>query len=332
MHGRDETKRQDELPTYVQQSPASTQLPDGEMDDQSRGHPDNRGETMDQQLANRYNRVREQIAKAAIASNRRPEDIYLVAVTKHATPEQVKSLIALGHRDFGENRVQHLIQRVAMVEEYLERMRVLPNATQHIDAKHKLQQQLATDGQSVAQPPTHANDPVRWHMIGHLQRNKARKAVPLCRLVHSVDSLRLAEEIQQIALKTENPIEVLVQVNCSEEPQKFGCPIAAARTLAEQLDTMINVRVRGLMTIAAQSDDPAVAKLAFSRCRELFEDIRRSGVGGDRFNILSMGMSNDFELAIEMGANIVRVGRAIFGTPTQPQAAHHTDTTSVESV
>ncbi len=331
MQGRDETKQHDETPIQTQISPASTQQPGGDDDNQSHEHPDNRGETMDQQLAKRYNRVRERIANAAIASNRRPEDIYLVAVTKHATPEQIKSLIALGHRDFGENRVQQLIQRVAMVEEYLERMRVLPNATQRMEARHKLQQQLAADGQSVAPPPTHADDPVRWHMIGHLQRNKARKAVPLCRLVHSVDSLRLAEEIQQVALKADNPIEVLVQVNCSEEPQKFGCPIAAARTLAEQLDTMINVRVRGLMTIAAQSDDPAVPRLAFSRCRELYEDIRRSGVGGDRFNILSMGMSNDFELAIEMGANIIRVGSAIFGMPAQQETTEKTSTTSVES-
>ena len=287
-------------------------------DDQSHG-----GAAMVDVLAQRYEAVKDRIAIAAKKSGRRPEDIYLVAVTKNAEPEQIRRLIALGHRDFGENRVQQLIQRVAMVEEYFDRLRVLPSAVQA--AKTKAELHAGRFGEDQRETGS-TNEKIRWHMIGHLQRNKARKVVPLCRLVHSVDSLRLAEEIQQVALRCEEPVEVLVQVNCSEEPQKCGCPIAAAKTLAEQIGTMINVRVRGLMTLARQSDDPSVAQASFSRCREIFEDIRRSGAGDGRFNILSMGMSNDFEIAIQEGANIVRVGSAIFGQMPAPDQAHEEST------
>jgi pyridoxal phosphate enzyme (YggS family) len=233
--------------------------------------------------------------------------VILVAVTKNAEPEQIRGLLELGHRDFGENRVQHLIQRAAMVEEFLERVRVHPKGQQDRTARDAAARGVLNGG-GPSLP-----DSIRWHMIGHLQRNKARKVVDLCRLVHSVDSLRLAEEIQQIALRSEKPVEVLVQVNCSLEPQKFGCPIAAARPLAEQIDTMINVRVRGLMTMAALSESPDEVRAAFGRCRELFEEIRGRGIGEGRFNLLSMGMSGDFESGIEEGANIVRVGSAIFG-------------------
>jgi pyridoxal phosphate enzyme (YggS family) len=155
-------------------------------------------------------------------------------------------------------------------------------------------------------------------MIGHLQRNKARKAIEFCRLIHSVDSLRLAEEIQQVAVKREQPVEVLVQVNCSGEESKFGCPVPAAVHLAEQIDTMLYVRVRGLMTMAPYSTNPEDSRETFVRCRELFEEVKKTGVGEGKFNILSMGMSGDFEVAISEGANLVRVGSAIFGEPKHP--------------
>ncbi len=259
-------------------------------------------------LAERYHETCRRGADAATRSGRRPEDVILVAVTKHAEPEDIRSLLELGHRDFGENRVQQLIQRAAMVEEFLHRVRVHPKGSEDRETREAAAK-VVLNGQTPGSVP----DTVRWHMIGHLQRNKARKVAEYCRLIHSVDSLRLAEEVQQIALRTDRPVEVLVQVNCSLEGQKFGCPIAAARPLAEQIDTMINVRVRGLMTMAAAGDAPEQARPVFIRCRELFEEIRAKGVGEGRFNVLSMGMSNDFEVAIEEGANIVRVGSAIFG-------------------
>jgi PLP dependent protein len=255
-------------------------------------------------LEQRYQEVQDRIAAAAVRAGR-DEGVILVAVTKHAEPDQIRTLINLGHRDFGENRIQHLIQRAAMCEEYLARHRVLGRTP-------KPRSGLFDSGSPTqAQPP----DAVRWHMIGHLQRNKARKAAETCRLIHSVDSLRLAEELQTIGLKRDRATEVLLQVNCSGEPQKFGCPPPAARHLAEQIETMLFVRLRGVMTMAAYSDDPEASRPAFARCREIFEDIRATGVGEGRFNILSMGMSHDCEVAISEGANIVRIGAAIFGEP-----------------
>jgi PLP dependent protein len=245
-------------------------------------------------LKDRYESVRQRIASAAQRSGRQASDIYLVAVTKYAEQDDIRALIDLGHQDFGENRVQQLAQRAAMAEEYLARRRVMCHTRRE---------------RGEPEPP----EAIRWHMIGHLQRNKARKAVETCRLIHSVDSLRLAEELQQLAMKLDVVSEVLIQVNCSEEPQKYGCPIAAAIPLAEQMDSMINLRVRGLMTMAAFDDDPQRARPVFSRCRELFEEIRDSDYGEGSFNLLSMGMSGDFEVAIEEGSNLVRVGSAIFG-------------------
>jgi len=251
-------------------------------------------------LRARYDEVRGRIAEAARRSGRRESAVLLIAVTKYAEPDQIRELLAFGHRDFGENKVQALVQRASMVQEYLERHKTL---------SHTLE---AT--RVIGPGSTDVPDAVRWHMIGHLQRNKARKAAEFCRLIHTVDSLRLAEELQGIGLKRDDPIEVLVQVNCSGEPQKSGCSPAAAPHLVEQIDTMVYVRVRGLMTMASITDDSGRdARPVFARCRELFEDIAKLGVGDGRFNLLSMGMSADFEVAIEEGANRVRIGGDIFG-------------------
>ncbi|MCC6659341.1 MAG: YggS family pyridoxal phosphate-dependent enzyme [Phycisphaerales bacterium] len=252
-------------------------------------------------LAERYESVRGRIAAAAERTGRRGQDVLLVAVTKFAEPEQIRELVTLGHRDLGENKVQQLVQRASQLEESLSRQRVLPHA------------------RSSPVPE------VRWHMIGHLQRNKARKAIEFSRLIHSVDSLRLAEEIQVAAMRREQPVDVLIQVNCSGEASKFGCPGPAAVHLAEQIDTMVSVRLRGLMTMAPLIENSAAAREAairtFARGREAFEEIQKAGVGEGRFNILSMGMSGDFEEAIAEGANLVRVGSAIFGEPRTPPAA-----------
>jgi PLP dependent protein len=255
-------------------------------------------------LEQRYAAVKARIADAARRSGRLPGDIVLVAVTKFAEADQIRRLIQLGHRDFGENKVQNLLHRAGMVEEFVARHRVLP----HVIAGGK------GGGEGLlGTPPGRDGGGIRWHMIGHLQRNKAKKAIEFCRLIHSVDSLRLAEEIQVLAQKREEPVEVLVQVNCSGEKSKFGCPVPAAGHLAEQIDTMLSVRVRGLMTMAPLNSTPEETRSTFRRCHELFEEIRKTGVGEKKFNILSMGMSGDFEAAILEGANVVRVGSAIFG-------------------
>lgn len=260
-------------------------------------------------LRERYQLVQDSIAKAAARSGRKASDILLVAVTKHAAPEQIREMIDLGHRDFGENRVQVLMQHAALAEEYQARLRITPSA----------RKQHNTRGEALLFPEptpatTPADVPVRWHMIGHLQRNKARKAMEYVRLVHSVDSLRLAEELQTIGLKRDQVIEVLIQVNIAGEEQKSGIPGPAVLPLCEQIDTMVHVRVRGLMTMAPYSDKPEDSRGVFARCRELFDDVQKAGVGEGRFNILSMGMSGDYQVAIEEGANVVRVGTSLFGS------------------
>jgi len=241
-------------------------------------------------LKGRYDLVKQRVAAAAKKARVSPEGIVTVAVTKYAAIEQVRELLELGHGDFAENMVQNLVQRAAQIDEFLERHR-----------------QLGTR-QSGTLPKQ-----VRWHMIGHLQRNKVRKLIGLARLIHSVDSLRLAEEIQAAAARHEEPTEVLIQVNVANEKSKFGIAPAATRHLIDQMDTMLNIKVRGLMCMAPLAEDPEEARPVFIRGRELFEEIKKSGAAGDRFDILSMGMSGDFEVAIECGANMIRVGGAIFG-------------------
>jgi pyridoxal phosphate enzyme (YggS family) len=279
-------------------------------------------------LEARYAEVQARVADAAAKSRRKPSDILLCAVTKTADPEQIKGLLQLGHRDFAENRVQQLIQHASIVEEYLARQKLIPSGKKlSADPNDTL---FAASGNSkrvelkpVSSLPG-ANAGVRWHMIGHLQRNKAKKVTEFVRLIHSVDSLRIAEELQHIALKKDHVIEVLIQVNCMGEEQKFGCPLPAVIPLAEQIQSMINVRVRGLMTMAPYSDTPEDSRVCFTRCRELYEEMCTLGFGEREspFNILSMGMSGDYEVAISEGANIVRVGTAIFGAAkTGPEQA-----------
>lgn len=238
-------------------------------------------------LRQRYTSVRERIAKAAVRAGRPAEAITLVVVSKSGSVDQIRELMQLGQVDFAENRVQQLLQRVALVDEWRRR-----------------RQELA--GETL---------PVRWHMIGTLQRNKVRKALEVSRLVHSVDSLRLAEEIQAAAQRRETPIEVLVEVNVAGERNKSGVAPAAARHLVAQIDTMVNVKARGLMCMGPLEGGIEAARTTFLRCRELFEDMRQVGVGGERFDILSMGMSADFEVAVECGSNLVRVGGAVIGPP-----------------
>lgn len=274
------------------------------------------GVSLPDSLEARYTEVRQRVAAAAIKSGRRPEDVLLVAVTKSADPEQIRELMDLGHRDFAENKVQNLLQRQAMVEEYMARLKVHSTSARGRGEEGLFGNKSRVELGPTKNAPTSISDsPVRWHMIGHLQRNKVKKIVDIVRLIHSVDSLRLAEELQTIAVRREQDIEVLIEINASGEESKQGCPLPAAIPLAEQIDTMANVKVRGLMTMAAYSDNPEDARPAFIRCRELFEEMRTMPFAGKRFNILSMGMSNDYEVAISEGANIVRVGSAIFGAP-----------------
>ena len=240
-----------------------------------------------QTIKERYESVNKRIASAANKVGRSASNIHLIAVTKHATVDEVRQLIDLGHSDFGENRLQHFTQLAVQIEEYVGRRKELGE-------------------------PDLANS-IRWHFIGHLQRNKCRRVLPLTRLIHTLDSLRLAEEIQEVAEKRNQVIEVLLQTNISRERQKTGIAPAAVGYLLERLATMPHIKPRGMMCMAPAGEDPEESRPIFTRCQELFEEMKLDKHSGDAFNILSMGMSNDFEIAIECGANIVRVGSALFG-------------------
>ena len=234
------------------------------------------------QIADNLKRLQDDVAAAADRAGRDPGGIQLVAVTKAVGVDQIKTLVELGVAELGENRVQQLVPRAGEVAEWLARRRKEP-----IPA-------------------------VRWHMVGHLQRNKVKEVLPVVEVIHSVDSLRLAEEIDNRAERQDLVADVLLEVNCSGERQKYGVAVGAVAHLAEQVCTLRNLRLLGLMTMAPLSRDPEKARPTFVRLREIFEDMLAEKMGGKEFRQLSMGMSQDYAVAVEEGATILRVGTAIF--------------------
>jgi len=245
------------------------------------------------QLKDKYRALQERIAAAAARSGRTAKDVLMVAVTKNAGPEQIRSIVEMGHDDLGENRVQQLSQRVGQLSEFLARKKSL--------------------GSASTKTSDTTPDAVRWHMIGHLQRNKVKQVVPLVQVIHSVDSLRLAEELHSFAARRDETVDILLQVNTSGESQKYGIAPPAVLHLAEQIDSMLHLRLKGLMCMAPYSDNAEDARPIFARTKELFEDLKSAGEIGQYATVLSMGMSGDFEVAIEEGANVVRIGTALFG-------------------
>jgi pyridoxal phosphate enzyme (YggS family) len=149
-------------------------------------------------------------------------------------------------------------------------------------------------------------------MVGHLQRNKVRQVLPIASLIHSVDTLRLAEELNSAAEKINTSTKVLLQVNTSEEPQKYGVPVGAAIHLAEQIQTMPKVQLIGLMTMAPLTRNKDIIRSCFARSQELFLELKGEKIVGPNFTELSMGMSSDYQAAVEHGATILRIGSAIF--------------------
>lgn len=251
-----------------------------------------------QNIEERLTDVRQRIAAACEKVGRKAESVTLVVVTKYAAPEQIRALIRIGIADLGENYVQNLQQR----------------ATQFNEAHRRMK---SGDDDGIAPQ-------LRWHMIGHLQRNKIKMSLPHITMLQTLDSLRLAEEMDQLVprlLGEGNRMACLMQVNCSEEDQKTGVAVGAARHLAEQVADMPNLRLMGLMTLARVGDTQDQARHTFARCREIFEEIKQQKIGGEDMRHLSMGMSDDFEAGIAEGATIVRIGSAILGPP--PTTTHH---------
>lgn len=233
-------------------------------------------------IARNLRRIRQNIDDACAKANRLPQEVSIVAVTKTVELAPISWLIDLGMTELGESRVQQLLTRGKEVAEHLGRRRLKPVPT------------------------------VRWHMIGHLQRNKVKPVLECAEMIHSVDSLRLAEEINARAEKLGRRMSVMLQINCSQEDQKFGVAVGAATHLGELICTLDHLRLVGLMTMAPLADDPEAARPSFVRLRELYEEMRNDKIGGDDFRHLSMGMSNDYTVAVEEGATILRIGTALF--------------------
>lgn len=227
-------------------------------------------------------RIRETIAAACTRAGRTPDEVSIVAVTKAVDLETIKNAIDAGLTDLGESRVQQLTDRTREVTAWMGRRR----------------------NQRDVQ--------VRWHLVGHLQRNKVKAALEAANVIHSIDSLRLAEEIDERAQHMKRIATVFLQVNCSSEDQKFGCAVGAAVHLGEMIASMKHIRLLGLMTMGPLTNDPELARPSFIRMRELFEEMHTRKIGGDDFRHLSMGMTQDYNVAVEEGATILRIGTGLF--------------------
>ena len=240
---------------------------------------------MRRKLQDNLRSVRDRIAAACGRVHRNPESVQLVAVTKTVGIDVIRTLAEMGVTDFGENRAQELIRRAAMMKEVLERRK------------------LCSPAAPLSAP--------RWHMVGNLQRNKVKALLPWTVLIHSVDRLRLGEEISKHAAGLDRPVDALLEVNGGSEPQKSGVPVCAAPHLAEQIASLPGIRLRGLMTMAPLDADARTLENAFSRVGELFDEMRKECRMGDVFDTFSAGMSGDFEIAVQCGATMVRVGSAL---------------------
>jgi pyridoxal phosphate enzyme (YggS family) len=217
--------------------------------------------------------VRERIATAADRAGRSPDEVTLVAVTKTHDASVIEQAYELGLRDFGENRVQELVK------------------------KHD---QLSTR--------------IHWHLVGHLQSNKAKYIAPFVHIVHSIDSLDTAKELGKRAEQAGRVIDILLEINIANEPTKHGVIHDQAEPLlCDILEGTTNLRVRGLMTVAPYEDYPENTRPYFRALRNLRDRLTGRYPDLAEFTELSMGMTNDFEVAIEEGATIVRIGTAIFG-------------------
>ena len=229
-------------------------------------------EALHHRIARNLDRVRERITRAAQRAGRSPDQIQLVAVTKYVDVPLVEALVEAGCRDLGENRPQELWRKA-------EALRALA---------------------------------VRWHLVGHLQRNKVRRTLQWAQWIHSADSHRLLQTLDRVATQRDLRPRVLLEVNISGEPQKHGF---APETLLEEADRLRQygaLELCGLMGMSAFQAPEDQIRRQFRLLAQLLEQLRRQGVAGPAFRELSMGMSHDLEIAVEEGATIVRVGTALW--------------------
>lgn len=225
-----------------------------------------------ERLGENYRRVKENIRKACETAGRNEQDVTLLAVSKTKPVDMLLDIYQAGARDFGENKVQELVDKIP---------------------------QLPSD--------------IRWHMIGHLQRNKVKYIVDKVYLIHSVDSLRLAEEISREAVKKQTEVNILIEVNVAQEESKFGTTVEETTELVRSIALLPAIHIKGLMTIAPFVENAEENRTYFQKLRQLAVDIGNKNIDNVSMSILSMGMTGDYTVATEEGSTIVRVGTAIFG-------------------
>ena len=228
---------------------------------------------MSDSIQERYREVRAKVDEACKRVGRDPSEVTLIAVSKTKPLSDIEKLIEIDVNDFGENRPQELKEKFDMV-----------------------------------------STPVRFHQIGHLQTNKVKYIINKAVLIHSVDSMKLALMIEKEAAKRDLHVDVLIEVNYAEEETKFGVKKDEALQLIKDISSSYrHIHIKGLMTIAPFVDDPEENRPVFKGMHELLLDIKSQNIDNVDMSILSMGMTNDYEVAIEEGATMVRVGTAIFG-------------------
>jgi len=234
-------------------------------------------------IANNLDVIRNKIINAAKRSGRNPEEITLIAVSKLNPAESVETAIAHKQLEFGENWVKELLEKEAAVAEYLK-------------------------DNAITEP----ND-IKWHFIGHLQTNKVKQLIGKTVMIHSVDSLKLATVIDNESKKKDVITDILLEINIGDEESKYGISPNDAAGFADSLKDLKNIRIRGLMTVAPICEDPETNRPYFKKMRDLFVDIKAKNNDNISMDVLSMGMTLDFETAIEEGATHIRVGTGIFG-------------------
>ncbi len=217
--------------------------------------------------------IEKRIDQACARVNRSSDEILLVNVSKTKPNEIVIEGYEAGMRVFGENKVQEIRDKY----------------------------------ESINYPD------IKWHMIGHLQRNKVKYIVEKVDYIHSVDSMRLAETIHKEAMKKNVIVNILIQVNVAKETSKFGLETDQVMSLIKEISTLSGVRIKGLMTIAPFVDQAEDNRPIFKALRQLSVDIKDQNIDNVGMDVLSMGMTNDFEVAIEEGATMIRIGTALFG-------------------
>lgn len=225
-------------------------------------------------LAARFADVQARVAGAARSCGRSPDEVTLIAISKTHPANLIKELVELGATDLGENRVQ--------------------------EAEGKI--------------PEVGRTSARWHLVGHLQANKARRAVNLFDVIHSLDSIDLAKRLDRLCAEIgRESLQLLIQLDLGHEETKSGLDVEELPQLIAALQQLERLELIGLMTLPPFGDDPELARPYFRRLRELRDQLAGEGAFGDRKGELSMGMTHDFQVAIEEGATMVRVGTAIFG-------------------